>query len=61
MAEYYTRRTVTNVGLSVSIVVNLRTWHISGFRAEPNTIKLLAWVTVFVSLLTLAVLGGINI
>ena len=54
---------VTNVGLTtinVSIVVILRAWHISGSRAEPNTIKLLAWVTVYVSLLTLSVLGGMT-
>ena len=52
---------VTNVGLTtinVSIVVILRTWHISGSRTEPNTIKLLA---VYVSLLTLGVLGGMTI
>ena len=51
---------VTNVGLTiinVSIVVILRAWHISGFRTEPNIIKLLAWATVYVSLLTLAVFG----
>ena len=61
MAEYCTCRTVTDVGLSVSIVVNLRTWRILvdlGLSQMPS--ETVGMSMGYVSLLTLVVLGGMT-